>query len=426
MPKSQSDSSQFRQDLDNPQAGLNSDLYQAISPMISSDSHESLRGAEASKINSLKEQVRKGLVGLEYMTGNKKNTGETFYDEHPVQALATDVLGKSPLIGAGLAGGGMLLNNLRQKRNLDKTMPASMARMGNNPEMDASHPGALLNPREGDVRGDIARLYGEPDSAARMQLTDRLSDVPHTDPTSLTERHRAAKRALGDLETAHASKFNALNSQMQSAADDKAAAKIQKQIASLEAIHAKDKEKLTKDFGKVQSAATAAKGRSHLEKNVNFHESLRRAKEQGGFAAPVGSGLDLPEFLRGIAPDKHQAIVDLAERLQTTKAHPGFDQALMLRSVEDFLEDPKKFEEFKKHSLPKLTDKQHQGSGIRRLLSRNKTPLAIGAAAGVGGTGLYYLVKALQNKMYSKDKTNEWKKTLLKSRGDFDTANQIQ
>lgn len=420
------DSSQFRKDLSNPQAGLRSDLYQAISPMISSDTHEDLRGADAAKINALKEQVRKGLVGLEYMTGLKKNTGETFYDEHPVQALATDALGKSPALGLGLAGGGMLLNSFRQKQNLDKTMPAAMSRMGNTPEKDVSHPAALLNPREGDVRGDISGIYGTPDSSERMALVDRLSGVQHTDPASLTSKLKQHKDNLTTLESSHKTELKKLQRRMAWAADDRVANKITKQIAALEGQHAKAKASIEKELKEVSTNALKAPGHKQLEKQVNFHEALRRAKEEGGFKSPVGSDLPLPKFLKGLAPDKHQAIVDLAERLKQTKSHPGFDQELMLKSVGDFLEDPKQLEEFRKHSLPKLTDAKHQGSGIRRLLSRHKLPLAAGAATAVGGTGLYYLLKALQNKMYSKDKTNEWKKTLLKSRGDFDSANQIQ
>jgi hypothetical protein len=421
-----SDSTQFQKDLSDPQAGLRSDLYRAISPMISSDSHEDLRGAEAGKINSLKEQVRKGLVGLEYMTGLKKNKGETFYDEHPVQAVATDVLGKSPALGLGLAGGGMLLNSIRQKQNLDKTMPASMSRMGNTPDKDSSHPDALLNPREGDVRGDISNIYGDSGSTERTELVDRMSGTPHTDPASLTSKLKQHKDKLDTLENLHKTELEKLQRRMAGAADDRAANKITKQIAALEGQHTKDKAIIEKELKEVSKAALKAPGHEHLKKQVNFHEALRRAKEKGGFKSPAGSNLPLPKFLKGLTPDKHQAIVDLAERLNQTKAHPGFDQELMLRSVGDFLEDPKQLEEFRKHSLPKLTDVKHQGSGVKRFLSRHKLPLAAGAATAVGGTGLYYLLKALQNKMYSKDKTNEWKKTLLKSRGDFDSANQIQ
>lgn len=426
-----SDSTQFAKDLADPQAGLNSDLYSAISPMISADSQDDLRGGEAAKINKLKEQVRKGLVGLEYMVGNKKNTGETFYDEHPVQALATDALSKSPLVGLGLAGGGMLLNSIRQKQNLDKTIPASDARMGNSPAHDASHPAALLNPREGDVRGDIARIYGNADSQERMQLIDRLSGMKDTDPQSFTSRHTnasSARKALEDPTTNEAKLLKQFQDRLNridpSAKDSKSTASVlNTKIQALSKDIDSKKSKASKELADLLASARQSEGHKHLESQVNFHEALRRAGEKGGFKGSAGSDLPLPDFLKA---DKHQGIVDLAEKLNNTKSHKGFDQDLMLKSVGEFLNDPEKLEQFKKHSLPKLTDLEHQGSGLRRFLSRHKTPLAIGGAAALGGTGLYHLVKAIQNQMYSKDKMNEWKKTLLKSKGDFDAANQIQ
>jgi hypothetical protein len=423
MANSQADSTQFKRDLADPSAGLNSDLYRAIAPTISDASLVDLSKDEEAKINRLKEDVRKGLVGLEYMTGIKKNKGETFYDEHPVQALATDALSKAPLAGLGLAGGGMLLNSFRQKKNMDKVMPASMARSGNTPDKDLSNPRALLNPREGSVRGDIAKIYGNADSLERMQLIDRLSDVPHTAPESLSFNLAAVKQLEGKAQKKYLKTIGNLNNQLSRARDDKQANKITKQIAGEEKLHKERLQLIKEQKDKLLATAKSAKGHKYLEKHVNLHEALQRAKEKGGFTSPVGSGLKLP---KSIAPDKNQALVDLVERLDLTKNHPGFDKELLLRSIEDYIDDPKEFKRFQERSLPKITSKQHQNSGIRRFLSRHKFPLAAGAATAVGGTGLYYLLKALQNQMYSKDKVNEWKKTLLKSRGDFDAANQIR
>jgi hypothetical protein len=52
--------------------------------------------------------------------------------------------------------------------------------------------------------------------------------------------------------------------------------------------------------------------------------------------------------------------------------------------------------------------------------------LMLGGAAALGGTGLYNLLKSMQNQAYPDNKVREWKKTLLKSRGDFAGAEQIQ
>jgi hypothetical protein len=412
----------FKQDLANPEAGLNSDLYHALSPIVSRGPSGPSSREEQQKLDSLREDVRKGIVGLEYMAGLKKNKGETFYDEHPVQALTTDALGNASILGAGLTGGGMLLNSIRQKQNLDKVMPAAMARMGNTPDKDLSNPEALLNPREGTVRGDIAKIYGDPESSTRMQLIDRLSDVAPNDPNSLSSKLLSADTAEAKATRKHQKLLKQLNAQLLTAADDKEANKISKQIAGAEKLYEELRKNNAKAKGEVLAAARASQGDKYLKNHVNFHEALTRAKEKGGFSSPVGSGLNLPEF---IAPDKHQGLVDLIENMQLTKAHPGFNRDLLLQSVSDYLDDPAELAKFERVSLPKIMSADHQGSGIRRFLSRNKFPIAAGAATAAGGAGLYYLLKAMQDKMYSKDKVKDWKKTLLKSKGDFDAANQI-
>jgi hypothetical protein len=71
-------------------------------------------------------------------------------------------------------------------------------------------------------------------------------------------------------------------------------------------------------------------------------------------------------------------------------------------------------------------DISHQRSGLSKALRRARGPLALGGAAAVGGTGLYHLLKSIQDQSYSQDKMREWKKTLLKSRGDFEGADQIK
>jgi hypothetical protein len=414
---------QFRKDLANPSSGLNSDLYRAISPIVSADNELSLPKDDQRKIDSLKEDVRKGLVGLEYMTGIKKNKGETFYDEHPAQALAADALRNAPLFGLGLAGGGVLLNSIRQKQNLDKVMPAAMARMGNTPDKDLSNPQALLNPREGTIRGDIAKIYGEADSPTRMQLIDRLSDVDPKDKNSLSKQLSRIEKTTRTAEKEHLDKLKNLNDQLLTALDDREANKISKQIEGIKKLYDEQQKKTSKTKSDLLSSARSSKGSQYLDKHVNFHEALQRAKEKGGFSSPLGAGLNLPDF---IAPDKHQALVDLIERMEMTKAHPGFNRDLLLQSVSDFLDDPAELARFERTSLPKIMSHDHQGSGLGRFLSRNKFPLIAGAATAAGGTGLYYLIKALQKKMHSEDKVKDWKKTLLKSQGDFEGANRIK
>jgi hypothetical protein len=417
------ENTQFKKDLANPSSGLNSDLYNAISPIISGIDSSSLSKEDQSKIDRLREDVRKGVVGLEYMTGLKKNKEESFYDEHPVQAVATDLLGKSPLLGLGLTGGGMLLNSVKQKQDLDKVMPAAMARAGNTPDKDLSNPRALLNPADGKIRGDISKIYGSEFSSPRMNILDRLSDITPGDPGSLSSAFEKLER----LRIKQVDDYDLLNGQLQKklmrAFDDKDANRITKQIAGAEKVYQENLKKIEQGRNELLALASETKGAKYLDKHVNFHEALSRAKEKGGFSSPLGAEWNLPEF---IAPDKHQRIVDLLERMELTKEHPGFDRELVLQSVADHLDNPAELAKFEKYSLPKIMSPEHQKSGLRRFLSRHKLPLAAGAATAVGGTGLYYLIKALQDKMYSDKKINDWKKTILKSKGDFESANQLQ
>jgi hypothetical protein len=58
-------------------------------------------------------------------------------------------------------------------------------------------------------------------------------------------------------------------------------------------------------------------------------------------------------------------------------------------------------------------------------LIRHRTPLLAGAGIAAGGTGLYSLLKAIQNQYFEEDQVKDWKKTLLKSRGEFDKAEQV-
>jgi len=421
--------SSFREDIASPQGGTDSDLYGAVSPMISSESDASLPKMEAARVNALKEQVRKGLVGLEYMTGIKKNTGETFYDKHPVQAVATDVLSKSPVLGAGVAGLGLGVNYFRQKGNFDKTEPSTMSR-GNNPGGDATHPSNLLNPGEGkNVRPDIEGLFGsfEGDAGRRYAVLDDLGKMNPADPGSFTAQHKDMVSRRNQTNDDFRGEMKALNEVMGIYGHDDAARKhIEGQARLLKEKHLADTTGHEAELKDLMSRARGADSHQALESYANFHQALTEAKNKGGFNRYLGEGSE--GLLSHVAPGEGQAIADLAEKSKynLTKANPHYSEEMLKQIVDKhYGGDAKRMAAFTKDTLPLLSDTSHQSSGIAKAFNKAKLPLAAGAATAVGGTGLYYLIKAIQNRAFSSNKHKEWKKTLLKSRGDFSEADKI-
>ena len=385
MPPQKTAASNFQRDLSDPNAGISSDLYHAISPLIGEGSPGNLPPEELAREQALQEQVRKGLVGLEYMTGLKKNTGNTYYDEHPVAAVGTDILGNAGAIGAGVAAGGVGSNLLNQYRNFKMTRPSQDARTGNY-GVDPAHPRNLLNPKEGPIRADIARVFGDfgTDPESRLRLIDELN-------------------ASGGRSSDYVSKYHEL-------------------VAAGE-----DPKKLFHEANRTPGAAM-------LEDYANFHETAQRAKAKGGFKKYWGEDLHtapnagtaqegaIKKFMReNLAPSHMQGFTDLAEDSNLTAANPQYHRNLM-KSISEEVSPGAGAKAFAETGFKDLENLSHQGSGFSKLLKRYRLPLAAGAGMAAGGAGLYSLVKALQNQTHSSQKLNDWKKTLLQSRGDFDQA----
>jgi hypothetical protein len=433
---------QFRQALSDRSSGKNSDLYKAIHPLISADTDTEATGADAENLKGLHEDVRKGLVGLEYLTGLKQNTGETFYDKHPVQAVVTDALKHSGGIGAGVAGLGIASNLLTQHGNMKKTEPASMSRE-KNPTGDRKHPlESLKSKKDKPVSPDLAKLFGDVDTdpETRLKLIDRLQKNNSTDPNSFYSRYDAARntpvsdyeQALKDID-AEAKITHADPKQQQAHASQ-----IKERRSSAEALHKAETAKRDAAIKKVIDEAHSSEGFQGLGKHVDFHHSLQDAQQKGGFGKYFGEGLNtageeggkLQEFIRRfIAPSQDQGAMDLMEKRHLTGAHPHMDKELTKNILAHNLGiDPnsERMRAIMETGYARAQDVKHQGSGLRRALVRHRAPLLAGAGIAAGGAGLYKLIKAIQNQAYSDDQVNEWKKTLLKSRGDFEGADQIQ
>jgi hypothetical protein len=424
--------SNFRRDIEDPSAGYNSDLHQAIAPMVSPNIQGLPAGSsDAKRIGGLQGDLRKGLVGLEYLTGLKKNTGESFYDEHPVEAVATNVLGNSPLIGAGVAAGGLGLNYLRQAKNMSMTQPSAMSREGN--VQDPSNSSNLLDPAKGNLRADVTRVFGDDENAAaRLKILDRLnSSAPGK---SFEKQYNQLAEAKAKVEAKHGKVLNQLNKQLASPSiSEKDVKRVQARINAIEKAQAHETTAIDKNIKALLTKAKSSRGASALPEYANFHESLQKANRQGGLKNYVGEGLhdylgdgEISSWIKkNILPGRDQAIGDLLERHKLTGQNPHFDDMLIKDIIRENKGGAPLHPDFNETTLRRIADPEHQSSGLRRSFNKMKFPLAAGAGIAAGGTGLYYLLKAIQNQMHPKEKTDEWKRTLLKARGDFDAANRI-
>lgn len=387
--------SNFSRDLADPQAGLDTDLYKAISPMVGGGLDPEAKGPEADNLRHLHEQMRQGIVGAKYLAGLKKNTGETFYDEHPTQAVATDLSKSAPMIGGGIAAGGVLANLLRQHKNMKMTEPSRMS-SDKNP-LDPNNAEELLHPKKGPARSDISAVFGdlEANPEQRLKILDQLTNkVEPAGTSNLHGEYLKLKKA-------------------------KPTPRTEKQLKDL--------------FDRARRTA----GGAALPDYVRAFEAMRKGKESGGFSKYMGEFLHSPggkvkQWLAELlAPGKNQAYGDILEKNRVTAAQPHYNEELVKGMLKHLgggtdLHTTPEGQAMMNSTLKNVGDAKYQSSGLRKALGRHKLPLAVGGAVALGGMGMHQLLKAIQNQMYSKDKQNEWKKTLLQSRGDFDAAQQIQ
>ena len=381
---------QFSKDLSNPSAGKESDLYKAITPLISGESgNEDMAG--------LNEDVRKGLVGLEYLTGLKQNTGETFYDKHPTQAVLSDALKHSLGIGAGVAGLGVASNMATQMRNMRKTEPASMSRE-KNPLDRKNHLESLMPKKDKPVSPDLVKLFGdiESDPQLRLQLIDRLGDTAASHPQgSFWSRFKGEDDAKKGLIDQYQKDLGSLNTEATATYSDPKQQQAQ-------ASRIKERRGILADKYKADLA-----GKEEAIKKI-----LNEAHGHEGFQ----------QLGKYVAPNQDQGIIDLILKRNFSGMDKDTLKSVLAQNLGIDVNSPR---------MRAIIDtgieraKRPNQSGLMNSLIRHRTPLLAGAGIAAGGTGLYSLLKAIQNQAFEEDQVKDWKKTLLKSRGEFDKAEQV-
>jgi hypothetical protein len=305
----------------------------------------------------------------------------------------------------------------------------------------------------------------------------KLKDLDIGYGTAMSDYKNKASELIRTLETnGYAPQYRALEMQKNSIIEDYNR-KLEQLVATGDQKPKKTlQEQYTSRITEIEQAqknlinkARQSPAQAKLRDYANFMESYKRKTESGKpFKPYIGEGLhdlknspavreilnnkhlqrlknnpvirklldnkylgQLSQGLQSIIPGKHQAIGDLLEKGNITGADKYFNEGLVsdiIREVNggrDFSSANSAEHAFANTTLRDIKNPNFQSSGLRRTLRRTGFPLAAGAGIALGGSGLYALVRAIQNKAYQEDQLKEWKKTLLKSRGEFDAAERI-
>jgi len=401
---------QFQTELDTPGAGTDSELYRAVAPLL--DLHnlpEGKNNFDRTRLDKLKEDLRRGTVGLEYLTGLKKNKAETFYDTHPAQAVASNALASAGTAGAATAGGIPLINFIRQHKNLHKTEPAYSARISD-PKQRMANKLSPVDERTGVPRpvvdDDILRTFGDTQSSNRDVVKQRLEAM---------DQIAAAKGAKG--EKPYTAEFDKLVGKGKSLSK---AQKVKLQ-SFLEGLRGKEEHGVLGQYAELQKDL-ATQGH-------NLKAPIGASLGDKFWASRLGSKVNtLPNFASNLAhqliPHSYRPHEELINK-RIVKRHPHNVSPDLLSKIlgEGASEQEKKLLE---NTVLHNVTNPHSRMVYSKVLRHLGTPALIGGGVAAGGLGLHQVVKALQNQVYGKEKINDWKRNTLRSRGEFDEAKRIK
>jgi hypothetical protein len=407
----------FQQEIDTPGAGTDSELYRAVSPLLDLNRlPEAKNNFDRTRIDKLKEDLRRGTLGLEYLTGLKSNKAETFYDNHKAQAVTSDALANAGGIGAGIGAGSAALNFARQRANLLKTVPKHDARRG--------------------------------DAVQRME--SKLSPIDPKDGKALPVTDNDALRVFGDTSPGTAAAPGNLEN-------------VKKRVDSLDDIAAVKGDKGAKPY-KAQLDKIVGNGKSltpaQVKKLAPFLNNLRGTPEHGvlgqyadlhkdlishgnSFKAPVGASLgdkfygsalgdkmqNLPagvqNVIHSLVPNSFKGHEDLINKHITSRNPNSVSPTLLRKILADTGLDAQQLKVVENGLISRLKNPASR-KAYSKVLEHAGRPALIGGGIAAGGLGLSHVLKALQGQVYGKEKINDWKRNTLRSRGEFEEANRIQ
>lgn len=438
------DLTSFQKDLVTPGSGTNSELYRAIAPLIDFDRlPEPKNNFDQERLEKLKNDLRQGTLGLEYLTGLKQNKVETFFDSHPVQATVSNILGNGGRAGVGIAAGGSLINALRNWKNFSRTENAYDARQNDSAQSAGNRlsgvgkdgkPKAVLD-------DDVVRVFG---SGAPSEVTA----------TTATNGKRKVKGLanVSDLQ-------RRMLSLDQVAGSKEKGRSFQNELDKLTKI--KNPGKRTMAIKALMENTRSSKSYRVLKDYLDLSTDLQRMADsnkplKGNFGSALGDKFfasdrvenilsKLPggvqTAIRSIVPHSQKGFEDLV-RKRIVKKYPNHVSEDMLKRIADDVYGTNLSAMAKgdmtQHIPLTAKDKvfnravfgptgaiKNQG-GFNRALRMFGGPAVMGAGVAGASLGLNELLKLIQSKVYGSDKIKEWKRNALKAKGEFEEAERIK
>ena len=193
----------FQKDLIDPNSGNSSELYRAVRPMVEGSGAVDVKAVpDRARLDRLRNEVRRGAISLEYLTGLKSNKGETFYDAHPAQAITSNILSNAGNLGLATAAGIPLKNLYDQWKNFKQTEHAYHARRGDTAQKAENR---LYPTSKGDRAilpdSDISRIFGHGSVAVTDAVGPGGAVKTIANEAELERRMRVLDAASGGQET---------------------------------------------------------------------------------------------------------------------------------------------------------------------------------------------------------------------------------
>jgi hypothetical protein len=441
------DLNNFQKDLIDPRSGDRSELYRAVKPLTEAPASSVPRSQyDEQRLAKLREDIRKGAVGLEYLTGLKNNEVETFYDAHPVQALTSNVLGNSDKLGLTAALGIPAGNLYNQWKNLKETEHAYHARRSD-PQQHAEkrlYPTPGKDGKPSKIDDDIARVFGTGQYEVGGDNDALLRRMEVLDAANGANATHSYKRQI----KAYLEDINKINKTLM-AMEGKGASKAEMQSfyasSGGDAAHGKLKQELEK--------IRATSANRNLRSYVDLHKDLSAMKEKGytlkgdmlGGLGDLAHGSDavdkfktrlnaasprLGGLLDSAIPSSNQGLEDLIRKRILDMNPDSYNEDLIKKILTDthnidFAGGSPEAKLMERNMFSSLSNRT-TGNTLNRLIRRVAPSAAVGAGVAGAGLGLNALLKMLQSKVYGDDKIKDWKRNSLKARGEFERAEAIQ
>jgi hypothetical protein len=428
------DITSFHSDINSPGGGTNSELYRAIAPMLDIDRIPVPKNVyDRDRIEKLKEDLRKGSVGFEYLTKLKNNKVETFYDNHPIQAVTSNILNNSAGIGAGVALGTPVINGLRQWRNLAKTENAYHARRSDEAQkaenklvptgkegrstpvtdQETLNLFGSAHPDEGITAGGQKYIANEDALKRRAKTLDMVDPAPKTLPKG------KAGAGVGAF-TAD------LNKVLKMPKGPGRSVKLNKLMYNTRGTDAQKALVQWAELNKDLSEGTARKLKGGFGSSVGDRILSSDLYQKGIDALPEKYAPGAKAVINSLIPHSFKGIEDLTTKRihqQGINYSPDMMKKLVSHNLKGLTDSQKKVIE---RGLLENLNNPNMGRSSVKLLKM----LGPGALAGAGiagaGMGLNSLLKLIQSKVYGPEQIADWKRNSLKARGEFEEAQKIK